>query len=98
MTSHQRHAGPRRSLAQLGEGLLAIGRGAEKDPVDRRVEAGADPEPDLVADPQPVRRAAPGRDDVPDRAVVMKRGERGPVGQPLTAPDVRPPTMYFCIE
>ena len=24
--------------------------------------------------------------------------ERNPVGQPFTAPDVRPPTMYFCIE
>ena len=63
-----------------------------------RVEAGPDPQPDLVADPQPIRCAAADRDDVPDRAVVVERGELDPVGQPLTAPAVRPPTMYFCIE
>ena len=53
----------------------------------------------------PRRRSAAGpvaaaeRDDVPDRAVVVEGGDqRDPVGQPFTAPDVRPPTMYFWVE
>ncbi len=89
---------PGSDLAQLRERLLAVRRRAQEDPIDRLVEPCPDPESDLVADPEPVRRTVPGRDDVPDRAVVVEGGERNPVGQPFTAPDVRPPTMYFCSE
>ena len=76
VTSHQRHAGPGPTSRSSANDLLAVGRRAQEDPIDRRVEPGPDPEPDLVADPQPVRPAVPGRDDVPGRAVVVEGGER----------------------